>query len=34
MISILRRLFIREDRLSPADLRSAYGILCGLVGIF
>lgn len=34
MISILRRLFIREDRLSPADLRSAYGMLCGLVGIF
>lgn len=34
MISILRRLFIREDRLSPADLRSAYGILCGMVGIF
>ena len=34
MISILRRLFIREDRLSPADLRSAYGMLCGMVGIF
>lgn len=34
MISILRRLFIREDRLSPADLRSTYGMLCGLVGIF
>ena len=34
MISILRRLFILEDRLSPADLRSAYGILCGMVGIF
>lgn len=34
MISILRRLFIREDRLSPADLRSTYGMLCGMVGIF
>lgn len=34
MISILKRLFIREDRLSPVDLRSAYGMLCGLVGIF
>lgn len=34
MISILRRVFIREDRLSPADLRSAYGMLCGMVGIF
>ena len=34
MISVLQRIFIRGKDLSPAQLRTAYGTLCGMVGIF
>ena len=33
MISLLARFFCKSDGKSPAQLRTAYGILCGAVGI-
>ena len=33
MISVLQRIFIRGKDLSPAQLRTAYGTLCGMVGM-
>ena len=33
MITLLARLFLKPDGKSEADLRKAYGVLCGAVGI-
>ena len=33
MISLLARLFLKSDGKSEAELRKAYGVLCGAVGI-
>ena len=33
MISLLAKLFLKTDGKSESDLRKAYGILCGAVGI-
>jgi cation diffusion facilitator family transporter len=33
MISLLAKLFLKPDRKSESELRKAYGILCGAVGI-
>lgn len=33
MISLLARFFCKSDGKGPAQLRTAYGILCGAVGI-
>ena len=34
MVSLLGRLFIRQEGREEAEVRKAYGILCGAVGIF
>ena len=34
MVSLLARLFIKPDGKAPAEVRKAYGLLCGAVGIF
>ena len=33
MITLLARLFLKPDGKSEADLRKAYGVLCGAAGI-
>ncbi|MDD3347275.1 cation diffusion facilitator family transporter [Oscillibacter sp.] len=33
MITLLSRIFLRSDGKSEAELRTAYGVLCGAVGI-
>ena len=34
MVSLLARLFIKPDGKAPAEVRKAYALLCGAVGIF
>ena len=33
MISLLARFFCKSEGRTPAQLRTAYGVLCGMVGI-
>ena len=34
MVQFLAKVFIKEDGTEPSALRKAYGVLCGIVGIF
>ena len=34
MVTLLGRLLIRQEGREEAEIRKAYGILCGAVGIF
>lgn len=33
MVGLLAKIFIKEDTKKPAEVRQAYGMLCGIVGI-